>query len=364
MRLATDPDPLTAIWRNPATETECSYAGPGIAEIDEAPVSTVSQSEPVTPGNRNGQAAPKPQTARENAWPDPISLESPIAPAMPDDVFRYALGEMIYATAEATEAPPDLAANFGLAVVATVVQKTFSIRVTDGHFEPLNTWTMSPMAPGNRKSEVMKRMIRPLADWEKAQAAILLPEIDKAISARKTIEARIARLRTEAAKGGGEAFMRLKDQVAEMEASLPEIPKMRQLYSQDVTPEYAATMLAENGERGSLLSSEGGMFENMGGRYSSGIPNLDVFLMATLATRFAWAAPWANPSICITPRTIGVSPQPQVLAGLTAKKEFRGRGLLGRFLYSVPASRLGCARAMGHQPRRPSRRRTRTSSCP
>jgi hypothetical protein len=39
--------------------------------------------------------------------------------------------------------------------------------------------------------------------------------------------------------------------------------------------------------------------------------------------------------------SIGVAIQPEVLRGLTLKRGFRGRGLLGRFLYSLPKSLLG-----------------------
>ena len=39
--------------------------------------------------------------------------------------------------------------------------------------------------------------------------------------------------------------------------------------------------------------------------------------------------------------SIGLSPQPDVLRGLAAKPGFRGRGLLGRFLYLLPPSPLG-----------------------
>ena len=39
--------------------------------------------------------------------------------------------------------------------------------------------------------------------------------------------------------------------------------------------------------------------------------------------------------------SIGLSPQPDVLRGLASKPGFRGRGLLGRFLYLLPPSPLG-----------------------
>ena len=39
--------------------------------------------------------------------------------------------------------------------------------------------------------------------------------------------------------------------------------------------------------------------------------------------------------------TVAMSPQPDLLRGLMAKPGFRGRGLLGRFLYFLPPSPLG-----------------------
>ena len=39
--------------------------------------------------------------------------------------------------------------------------------------------------------------------------------------------------------------------------------------------------------------------------------------------------------------TVGISPQPDVLESLHDKPGFRGRGLLARFLYGLPQSRLG-----------------------
>jgi putative DNA primase/helicase len=39
--------------------------------------------------------------------------------------------------------------------------------------------------------------------------------------------------------------------------------------------------------------------------------------------------------------TVGISPQPDVLESLRDKPGFRGRGLLARFLYALPQSRLG-----------------------
>jgi len=61
------------------------------------------------------------------------------------------------------------------------------------------------------------------------------------------------------------------------------------------------------------------------------------------AERVDWGS---RPQVFLkSPRlSIGLSPQPDVLRGLVAKPGFRGRGLLGRFLYLLPPSPLGFRR--------------------
>ena len=39
--------------------------------------------------------------------------------------------------------------------------------------------------------------------------------------------------------------------------------------------------------------------------------------------------------------TLAYAVQPDVIRGLASKPSFRGRGLIGRFMYSVPETRLG-----------------------
>src|SRR3989339_368580 len=81
----------------------------------------------------------------------------------------------------------------------------------------------------------------------------------------------------------------------------------------------------------------------MAGRYSSS-PNLGVYLKGHAGDdiRVNRANKDFVPRILHKPAlTIGIAVQPDVLRGLTLNKGFRGRGLLGRFLYSLPQSLLG-----------------------
>ena len=56
------------------------------------------------------------------------------------------------------------------------------------------------------------------------------------------------------------------------------VPTMPRLLADNVTPEAAASLLAEQGGRLAVLSAEGGIFDILAGRYSGGMPDLDVWL--------------------------------------------------------------------------------------
>ena len=110
----------------------------------------------------------------------------------------------------------------------------------------------------------------------------------------------------------------------------------------DATPERLGVLLADHGECLAWLSSEGGVFDLLQGRYSNGIPNLDLVLKV-----HSGEPERVNRGLCTAVYlrspllSIGLSPQPELLRGLAAKPGFRGRGLLGRFLYLLPPSPLG-----------------------
>lgn len=91
-----------------------------------------------------------------------------------------------------------------------------------------------------------------------------------------------------------------------------------------------------------MLEAEGGVFELISGLYTNGKANLNIWLKA-----------WSGEKITVDRRsrdtlhidaptlTLCLIPQPDVLRDIGSKPGFRGKGLLGRFLYCLPQSRLG-----------------------
>lgn len=281
-----------------------------------------------------------PETASD--WQAPISLESAKLPPWPDDVFPGSIQDFVTGLSTSTETPPELSAMMVLAAISAAAQGKYRVRVKPDYFEPVNIWTCAALPPGSRKSAVQMAATAPLTAWEKVQRDIAEPAIKQAQADDATIRERISQLRKQASKTDGAEFQQFKKQIADLEADLPEIPTAPQVWAQDVTPENLGTIMADNSERMAILSDESGIFDILAGRYSGGVPNLDLFLQGHAGSAVRVNRGSRPPVFMQSPTlTFGLSPQPDVLRGLTDNKSFRGRGLLGRFLYALPSSNLG-----------------------
>jgi replicative DNA helicase len=91
-----------------------------------------------------------------------------------------------------------------------------------------------------------------------------------------------------------------------------------------------------------VMSAEGDVFDLMAGRYSTkGMGNFGVFLKGHAGDPLRVDRVGRSEFVKEPAITIGLAVQPDVIRGLSEKPGFRGRGLLGRFLYALPVSLLG-----------------------
>jgi hypothetical protein len=156
------------------------------------------------------------------------------------------------------------------------------------------------------------------------------------------MEMRIERLRKKAASASDSQA--LMHEVLQFEKELPEVPPVPRLFSEDITPERLASLMQEQGGKMAVFSDEGGVFDMLAGRYSKGVPNLDLWLKGHSVSPLRVDRQDRNrlPIIIDKPHlTVGLSPQPDVLRNLADKPGFRGRGLLARFFYALPRSPIG-----------------------
>jgi replicative DNA helicase len=231
-------------------------------------------------------------------------------------------------------------------VLATVAAGSVEIEPRLGWREPLCVFVAVGMDAGSRKSGVFTALTRPLVEFEREQAEAALPAITEAAVLRRVAEQAAAH--SEAAAGKTTDPAKAEELRAEAiaraaEAATLAVPPIPRWLIDDATPEALAGLLAAHG-RIALLSPEGDVFDQMAGRYnqSGAGPNLGVYLKGHAGDMLKVDRRGRPPEYVERPcLTIGITVQPDVLRGLDNRPGFKGRGLLARFLYSLPASLVG-----------------------
>ncbi|MEZ5315478.1 MAG: YfjI family protein [Chlamydiales bacterium] len=275
-------------------------------------------------------------------WQAPIPLGAIDSPSFPEGVFPDAIEKFVGELSRSTETPRDLAGLTILAALATASHNKYVVQVKSDYREPVNLWTAVALPPGSRKSAVLAAAIKPIEKYEKQKQKLIEPLIKEITSRNKSLEVRIRELRNMVAKAKECDFEALQQEIFTLEEKIEEPPAFPQLWTSDVTPENLGTLMVLNHECMAVLSDEAGIFDILAGRYSSGIPNLDLFLKSHTGSPARVNRMGRPPDLLERAiLTMGLTPQPDVLKGLGKNRTFRGRGLLGRFLYAMPRSNLG-----------------------
>ena len=137
----------------------------------------------------------------ERGWAPPIPFGAVgQVPAFPVEVLPGWLCEFVAAVATATQTPPDLAGMLALAVLATVTAGAVEVEPRPGWREPLCLFVAVGMDAGSRKSAVFTAMTRPVADFERDQAAAALPGITETAVLRRIADQAAATAETAAGK--------------------------------------------------------------------------------------------------------------------------------------------------------------------
>jgi hypothetical protein len=279
-------------------------------------------------------------------WDPPTPLSARRAlPAFPVDALPGWVADQVAAVAEFTQTPPDLAGCIALAALSTAAGGRAIVEIRPGWREPLNIFTAVAMPPGSRKSAVFAAMTAPLLEAERQLVDRTRPQLIEADLARRTAQRDAERYATNAAnstnpQARAEALAMATD--AALAADTMTVPALPRLIADDVTPEAAASLLAEQGGRLAVLSAEGGIFGTLAGRYAGGMPSLEVFLkghagdLLRVDRKGRPAEHIPRPAL-----TLGLALQPDVLRDIAHIAGFRGRGLLARILYSLPENTVG-----------------------
>ncbi|MFE6691060.1 YfjI family protein [Streptomyces sp. NPDC057743] len=285
------------------------------------------------------RAAPMPAV-----WDDPIPLKGQRALAdFPVHALPGWLRDFVAAVAEETQTPADLAGSLALSVLATAAGGRSEVHVRGAWKEPTNLYVAVALPPANRKSAVFSLLTDPLYDAEKHLVEAATPAIVEAQVTAQMAKEAAEHAASKAAKASPDEQDALVEsaQALAQKAKTLKVPAEPQLLADDATAETVASTLAEQGDRIAVMSAEGEIFDIMAGRYSSGTPNLGVFLKGHAGDRHKVNRQTRKEYIEDPAVTIGICVQPQVLEAIGRNEAARRRGLLGRFLYSLPESLVG-----------------------
>lgn len=278
-------------------------------------------------------------------WPTPTPLDvRPDLPAFPTDALPEWVGRWARTIAASYQVPADLPGSVALGALSIALGRRVVVTPRAGWVEPTNLFVACVLDPANLKSAVVAAGLRPLNTWEIAEAERLKPVRSAAETREGIFRARAKEAERLAADSKiaaadreryAEEAVLLKAQAEE--AAPPPVPS---LTSDDVTPEKLGSLIADHAGRYAVASAEGGLFESLA-RYS-GTPNLDVYLKGHAGDDLKVARTGRTGEVVRNPRlTVLIAPQESVVRGLSATPELKGRGLLGRFCWSLPRSRLG-----------------------
>ncbi len=292
------------------------------------------------------QALDRLHARADEPWEPPLPLGArPAPPAFPAAELPAWVADQVTAVAEFTQTPADLPGCIALACLSAAAGGRAVVEVRPGWREPVNLYLVVVLPPGSRKSAVFRAMTEPVLDAERLLIERTRPlateaEIARRVAARTAEKATMAA--ANAAAGDGQAHAIAEASAAALAADAITVPSLPRLVADDITPEAAASLLAEQGGRLAVLSAEGGIFATLAGRYSATGPNLEVFLkghagdMLRVDRKGRPAEHITAPAL-----TLGLAIQPEVLTDIARMPGFRGRGLLARLMYAVPENTVG-----------------------
>jgi hypothetical protein len=241
-----------------------------------------------------------------------------------------------------------------ISALGTALANKGVVQIRKGYTEPLNIWTCTVLPAGNRKSPVFKKVMQPILDYEERKREEIEPERRHALKEKSILEEQLKQKEKQASNtkesGKQKSVMQqvfdLDDEINEMD-----IPALPRLVASDVTTEKLAVLMAENNGRIAILSPEGDIFKLMAGRYSkSGTANFDNYKKAWTGGEPIRDDRMSRKGTHVKKPALtqGLTVQPVVLEDLKEKKAFKGEGILGRILFSIPKSPVG-SRKVGNE---------------
>ena len=250
------------------------------------------------------------------------------------------LQQLVKAISEDLQVNVDMVAVCILTIYSTVLQGNFKVHIKNDWYEPLNLFCIVIAPPSERKSPVLNILTKPLLDYEKEENERLKPIIVKNKLQKEMLNSKRQNLlKNSKSKSNDNNINELEELTKEISEFKEE--KYIKIFTDDVTSEKLVSLLIENNNKMAIISSEGGIFELMKGKYENSI-NFDVYLKGYSNDTIKVDRIGRESEISVNPKlTMFLMIQPSVLQNIIRNTDFKGKGLLARFLYCSPTSTVG-----------------------
>ena len=271
-------------------------------------------------------------------WELPKPFDRAVSlPKLTEHCLPPKLWEYLQAVSKYVQVAPEMGVLPMLSVLSLCVQGKAAIAYpANAHTEPLNIYTMTIAAPGERKSGCFKEFISPVNEYQREKNNSLKHAIEQYRTRKAFLECQ----RDKAIKSKDAKLEKAQDITKEL-SQLEEVHELR-LMIEDITPEALAAELASQGERIGILDDEGTVFDVLAGIYSNGQVNLNIFLKAYDGSSYMVSRKMGGSCFLQNPLlTMGLMTQPAHFTEAMNNKQFSGRGFIHRFMFSYPDSMTG-----------------------
>lgn len=268
-------------------------------------------------------------------WKAPLPFNEVNLPPFPVKSLPWPLGEWVNAVSQNTETPTDMAAVCALAVLSCTVQGKFVVSPKSHYSEPLNLYFLIVANSGERKSAIVRLMTQPIYQYERKENERRRTLMENEQVKLNSLKRQVENLERD---GKNEKASKIRVQYRSIEQNQT---KPLRLIADDTTPEAMTSLLANNNGVLSIITTEGGIFDTLAGRYSNTI-SIDTVLKAYSGDPIRVDRKGREGEVINNPTlTMLLSAQDNVLAEIMKNEAFKSRGLTARILYSRPKSKMG-----------------------
>ncbi len=270
--------------------------------------------------------------------PTPLREDKAALPDFPLNCLSPVFKEMAYGIARTTSTDVSMASTVLLSAVSYCFSGMYRMEGKKDHTEPLTLYSLILAEPSEKKSPVMRFSKAPFVSFESNYNEDNKTEIFASQERRDFLKNEI-----EAMKKSGKAT---PDEIAAKRTEYDNMSPLnfRRLTVDDITPEALVKLLQENNTL-LMISDEAGVFGNFGGRYNNGIANLDLLLKACNGESYQSDRCTHEPLKLPSPYlSICLCGQPYILDNLMQNPAFLMSGMVARFIYCFPKSKVGSRR--------------------